>query len=59
MQGGRAESGPRPDESIGDVRSVIDHAHEAFIGMDAGGFVIDWNAQAERTFGWSRAEALG
>jgi len=41
------------------VRSIIDHAHEAFIGMDAGGFVIDWNAQAERTFGWSRAEALG
>ena len=59
MHRGREESDPRPDDSIGDVRSVIDHAHEAFIGMDAGGYVIDWNVQAQRTFGWSRAEALG
>ncbi|MGI9095209.1 MAG: diguanylate cyclase [Thermoleophilaceae bacterium] len=41
---------------IDDVRSVIDHAHEAFIAMDAGGFVIDWNPQAQRTFG---EEAVG
>ncbi len=27
--------------------------------MDAGGFVIDWNRQAERTFGWTREEAVG
>jgi two-component system sensor histidine kinase/response regulator len=27
--------------------------------MDANGFVIDWNPQAEETFGYSRQEALG
>jgi diguanylate cyclase (GGDEF)-like protein/PAS domain S-box-containing protein len=27
--------------------------------MDAGGFIIDWNRQAESTFGWSREEAVG
>ena len=27
--------------------------------MDAGGFIIDWNRQAEGTFGWTREEALG
>ncbi|MDQ3433397.1 MAG: PAS domain S-box protein, partial [Actinomycetota bacterium] len=50
---------PSLDASIGDVRWVIDHAHEAFVAMDAGGFVIDWNPQAQRTFGWSREEAVG
>ena len=41
------------------ARSAIDSAHEAFIGMDAGGFITDWNPQAEATFGWSRPEVLG
>lgn len=27
--------------------------------MDAGGFITDWNSSAERTFGWSREEAVG
>ena len=27
--------------------------------MDAGGFITDWNPQAEVTFGWSRREAVG
>ena len=46
-------------KSIRHVRSVLDHAHEAFIAMDAAGLVIDWNLQAERTFGWSSEEAVG
>jgi diguanylate cyclase (GGDEF)-like protein/PAS domain S-box-containing protein len=45
--------------SVRQVWSVLDHAHEAFIAMDAGGFVIDWNPQAQRTFGWSSQEAIG
>jgi len=40
-------------------RAVLDAAHEAFIAMDAGGRITDWNHQAELTFGWSRAEAIG
>ncbi|MCA1657030.1 MAG: PAS domain S-box protein, partial [Actinobacteria bacterium] len=27
--------------------------------MDAGGFIVDWNRQAELTFGWTREEAVG
>jgi PAS domain S-box-containing protein len=41
------------------VRSIIDTAGDALIGMDAGGLITDWNPQAEATFGWSRDEAIG
>ena len=41
------------------LRLILDSAHEAFIGMDAAGTIIDWNNQAETTFGWPRSEALG
>ncbi|MDQ6775372.1 MAG: diguanylate cyclase [Actinomycetota bacterium] len=59
MTSGREGSRPAAIASLGDVRAVIDHAHEAFVAMDGGGLVIDWNAQAERTFGYSRKDALG
>ena len=38
---------------------IVETALDAFVGMDARGMVTDWNAQAERTFGWSRADVLG
>ena len=41
------------------MRVIIDSSHEAFIEMDQGGLVTDWNIEAERTFGWSRLEAIG
>ena len=41
------------------MRLIVDSSHEAFIEMDKNGFVTDWNIEAERTFGWSRKEALG
>jgi PAS domain S-box-containing protein len=34
-------------------------ALDGFIGMDAAGVITDWNAQAERIFGWRRQEAVG
>jgi len=40
-------------------RVLADVALTAFIELDREWRVTDWNAQAERTFGWSRAEALG
>jgi PAS domain S-box-containing protein len=46
-------------ESEGRARLVIDTAHDAFVGIDSDGRIIDWNAQAERIFGWSREEAMG
>jgi PAS domain S-box-containing protein len=41
------------------VHAVIDHAQEAFIGMDFEGVITDWNDQAEKLFGWKRADVLG
>jgi PAS domain S-box-containing protein len=41
------------------LRQVIDTAHDAFIAMNQDGVVIEWNRQAETTFGWSQPEAWG
>ncbi len=40
-------------------RSIIETANDAFVAMDANGLIFDWNRQAERTFGWSRADIFG
>jgi PAS domain S-box-containing protein len=46
-------------ESEALARIVINTAPDAFIGMDSEGLILQWNAEAERTFGWSRDEVLG
>lgn len=38
---------------------MIESAGDAFVAMDAGGLIVEWNPAAERLFGWSRTEALG
>jgi PAS domain S-box-containing protein len=40
-------------------RQIVESAFDAFIGIDSNGVVMDWNAQAESTFGWLRGEAVG
>jgi PAS domain S-box-containing protein len=40
-------------------RQIVETAIDAFIEIDGDGIVTDWNGEAERMFGWSRAEALG
>lgn len=40
-------------------RRIIETAREAFVAVDENGVIVDWNTEAERTFGWPRAEALG
>jgi len=47
------------ESSRDELRSIIDSAHEAFVSMDADGLITYWNPEAERTFGWSRDEAIG
>lgn len=42
-----------------DARSALEHAHEAWVALDAFGNVVEWNSAAERTFGWTRADAIG
>jgi diguanylate cyclase (GGDEF)-like protein/PAS domain S-box-containing protein len=41
------------------TRAIIANANNAFVAMDARGLITEWNRQAETTFGWSRAEAIG
>jgi PAS domain S-box-containing protein len=38
---------------------ILDNAHDAFVAMSAEGLITEWNHQAEITFGWPRAEAVG
>ena len=37
-------------------RQILETTFDAFVGMDSQGRILDWNAQAERAFGWSQAE---
>lgn len=46
-------------ESEARVRAVLDSALSAVVVINVDGAIIDWNARAEKMFGWSRAEALG
>ena len=41
------------------IASIIEASQDAFIGVDLEGRIIDWNPQAERMFGWGKAEVLG
>jgi PAS domain S-box-containing protein len=40
-------------------RQILETALDAFVGIDSRGTIVDWNAQATATFGWSRQESLG
>ena len=41
------------------TRMIVETALDAFVAIDPEGTIIDWNAQASATFGWSPQEALG
>jgi PAS domain S-box-containing protein len=41
------------------IRLIVDAANDAFVGMNGEGVITEWNRQAEITFGWKRAEAMG
>jgi PAS domain S-box-containing protein len=53
----RAELAVRQSEER--LRLIIDTALEAVISMDTDGAVTHWNAEAEKIFGWTQAEATG
>lgn len=38
---------------------ILQHSHDAFVAVGADGIITDWNASAERMFGWSSTEAIG
>lgn len=41
------------------TRLILDTAYDAFVAIDSTGIITTWNTQAEKTFGWSRKEAVG
>ncbi len=41
------------------LRAILDAALDAFILIDAGGVIHQWNRQAEQVFGWDESEAVG
>ena len=41
------------------LRPVFETALDAVVAMNAAGLVVEWNMVAERTFGWTRQEAIG
>jgi two-component system sensor histidine kinase/response regulator len=49
----------RAEEDQKRTRLIVDSAYDAYVAMDASGFIIDWNRQAELTFGWPREQAVG
>jgi PAS domain S-box-containing protein len=55
----RREADDAMRESESRMRMIVDTALDAVIAMDESGRIREWNAQAERMFGWPRREALG
>jgi len=39
-------------------RLIVATALDAFVAMDSSGFIVNWNPQAEKTFGWKFEEAV-
>ncbi|MRX19734.1 diguanylate cyclase, partial [Pseudoduganella sp. FT9W] len=46
-------------ERAAELRAILDNAHDAFIALDPGGVVREWNRQAEKLLGWTRTEVIG
>ncbi|NKE63647.1 PAS domain S-box protein [Lentzea sp. PSKA42] len=46
-------------ETVHRLQTVIGTAHDAFVALDEDGCVTEWNAAAERMFGWPRAVIMG
>ncbi len=53
------EAQERANDSERLARKIVDGNLDVFIVFDEDGVVIDWNPQAERTFGWPADEAIG
>ncbi|MBA3856308.1 MAG: hypothetical protein C0507_05300 [Cyanobacteria bacterium PR.3.49] len=55
----RRLAGAALHESADRTRSILDKATDAFVAIDKNGRILDWNPQAEKTFGWLRGEIVG
>jgi PAS domain S-box-containing protein len=50
---------PRAARERAAPSAIIETARDAFVAIDAAGYITGWNRQAELTFGWNRADVLG
>ena len=41
------------------IKLAMTATQDAFVAMDAGGMIVEWNAAAETMFGWRAEEAIG
>jgi diguanylate cyclase (GGDEF)-like protein/PAS domain S-box-containing protein len=41
------------------LRLILENSNDAFIAIGSDGRITDWNRQAERSFGWTAAQAIG
>lgn len=55
----RSDSGPALHDAAERLRALAESTLEAIITADREGIIIDWNNGAERTFGYSKKEAVG
>jgi PAS domain S-box-containing protein len=53
------EAFARVQENEQRIHTIVESAQDPFVGMDFEGRITDWNSQAEKMFGWTRAEVLG
>jgi two-component system cell cycle sensor histidine kinase/response regulator CckA len=53
----RAEAALRESEAR--KRAILESAMDCIITMDHEGLIVDWNPAAEKTFGYTSAEAIG
>ena len=47
---------PERDETL---QSMLTSTQDAFVSIDPGGYITEWNPQAQATLGWSYDEAIG
>src|SRR5580658_2106091 len=48
-----------PTDSDTRIRAILDRCSDAYFEVDSQGLIADWNCQAEKMFGWLRADVLG
>ena len=55
----RVRAAEQLQTSEGRTREILETANDAFVAIDVSGRITEWNRQAESSFGWTRAEAIG
>ncbi|MDH4235465.1 MAG: diguanylate cyclase, partial [Gallionella sp.] len=56
---GRKQAEMSLRESEARLHATIESAMDAVVQMDADGFIVGWNSQAQNVFGWTHEEAVG